>query len=115
MFYYECMQYSDEIGQERMNQLQSAFDVQSVGKVEEPNLSASTNFGPKSNHNSSFFSYDGSDFFSILELQSVKQIENGEKMNLNRRIKTRGKDKREWNASIGVYLMDVEHIVAFLS
>jgi hypothetical protein len=31
----------------------------------------------------------------------VKLIENGEKMNLNRRIKTRGKDKREWNASIG--------------
>ncbi len=67
MFYYECMRYSDEIGQERMNQLQSVFDVQHVGKEEDFQLERSATFGPKSNYNSSFLSYDASDFFSILE------------------------------------------------
>ncbi|MGG0288706.1 hypothetical protein ABEY41_27245, partial [Peribacillus butanolivorans] len=98
MFYYECMRYSDEIGQERMNQLQRAFDVQSVGKEEDSELERSTTFGPKSNHNSSFLSYDGSDFFSILE-SAIREADRKwredelEQKNKNKRKRQKGMER----------------------
>ncbi|MFJ7685981.1 hypothetical protein, partial [Peribacillus butanolivorans] len=98
MFYYECMRYSDEIGQERVNQLHSAFDVQSVGKVEDPELESSTTFDPKSNHNSSFLSYDGSDFFSILE-SAIREADRKwkedelEQKNKNKRKRQKGMER----------------------
>ncbi|MCP1155978.1 hypothetical protein NKS27_26830 [Peribacillus frigoritolerans] len=98
MFYYECMQYSDEISQERMNQLKSAFDVQSIGKEEDSQLERSTTFGPKSNQNSNFLSYDGTDFFSILE-SAIREADRKwredelEQKNKNKRHRQKGMER----------------------
>ncbi|MFF2853449.1 MobQ family relaxase [Peribacillus sp. NPDC058002] len=98
MFYYECMRYSDEIGQERMNQLQRAFDVQSVGKEEDSQLGHPTTFDSKSNHHSNSLPYDGSDFFSILE-SAIREADRKwredelEQKNKNKRKRQKGMER----------------------
>lgn len=67
MFYHECMRYADEIGQDKMNQLHNAYNIQSVGDVEEFHLEENNSFTPLSYHDSGFVFSTGSDFFSILE------------------------------------------------
>ena len=65
MFFYECMRYEDEVGEERINQLHHAFNVKGSNldgsSYENESTSTPTNSYPNPIH------YDGSDFFSILE------------------------------------------------
>ncbi|MBV7508863.1 MobA/MobL family protein [Bacillus sp. sid0103] len=67
MFYHECMRYADEIGPDKLNQLYNAYNIQSVGDVEEFHLGANNSFTPHSYHDSGFVLSNGSDFLSILE------------------------------------------------
>ena len=66
MFFYECLRYKDEMGEERMSQLHHVFDVKG-SHLEGALFEDERTFTPSSNPYSSFIHYDGSDFFSILE------------------------------------------------
>ena len=66
MFFYECLRYKDEIGEERMEQLHHVFDVKG-SHLDGASFEDERTFTPSSNPYSSFIHYDGSDFFSILE------------------------------------------------
>ena len=61
-------------------------------------LERSTTFGPKTNHNSSFLSYDGSDFFSILE-SAIREADRKwredelEQKNKNKRKRQKGMER----------------------
>ncbi|MDQ6601033.1 MobQ family relaxase [Bacillus salipaludis] len=63
MFYYECMKYKDEIGQDTIDQLQRIFNVQPYENIEEIQPDSFSNTIP----NSKLISSNGFDFFSILE------------------------------------------------
>jgi hypothetical protein len=63
MFYYECMQYADEIGINKIQQLQRAFNVESFEHFEEIRPDDFRNFTPYSNSISS----NSLDIFLILE------------------------------------------------
>ncbi|MBT2744773.1 MobQ family relaxase [Bacillus sp. ISL-77] len=67
VFYHECLRYSDEIGPDKINQLHSAFNVQTFENVEESSFKAPNTFTPHPNHYLGSISPDGTDFFSILE------------------------------------------------
>lgn len=66
MFFYECLRYKDEMGEERMSQLHHVFDVKG-SHLEGALFEDERTFTPPSNPYSSFIHYDGFDFFSILE------------------------------------------------
>lgn len=64
MFYYECMKFADEIGPEKIQQLQYVFKAQSYENAEEIQSNiVFRDFTPHSNSHSS----NSLDFFSILE------------------------------------------------
>lgn len=63
MFYYECMRYRDEIGQDKIDQLQRIFNVLPYKNVEEIQPDSFSN----SILNSKLISSNSFDFFSILE------------------------------------------------
>ena len=66
MFFYECLHYGDEIGEERMEQLHHVFDVKG-SHLDGTSFEDERTVTPSSDPYSSFIHYDGSDFFSILE------------------------------------------------
>ncbi|MCQ6282898.1 MobQ family relaxase [Bacillus sp. EB600] len=63
MFYHECMRYADEIGPDKIEQLQHAIKNQTFDNVEEIQSGILGNSTPQYNFNSS----NELDFFSILE------------------------------------------------
>ncbi|MED1471749.1 MobQ family relaxase [Bacillus salipaludis] len=63
MFYHECMRYGNEIGQNKIDQLQCIFNVQTYGNVGEIQPDSYSN----SIQNSKLLSSNSFDFFSILE------------------------------------------------
>ena len=66
MFFYECLHYGDEIGEERMEQLHHVFDVKG-SHLDGTSFEDERTVTPSSDPYSGFIHYDGSDFFSILE------------------------------------------------